>query len=116
MSTNTGANCTGAPSDPLACLDANGDGVIDASYVISSLNNTLSGATDFTMMQFQNIMGTVAFVSQMIGSFFDIATINSLWIAGSYFDSGLYTGKALLNMTFQSFKLVQLALDGTSVY
>jgi hypothetical protein len=61
-------------------------------------------------------MGTVAFVSQMIGSFFDIATINSLWIAEQYFDSGLYTGKSLLNMSFQSFKLVQLALDGTAVY
>lgn len=52
----------------------------------------------------------------MIGSFFDIATINSLWIAEQYFDSGLYTGKSLLNMSFQSFKLVQLALDGTAVY
>jgi hypothetical protein len=45
-------------------------------------------------------MGTVAFVSSMVGSFFDIATINSLWIAEQYFDSGVYTGKSILNMAF----------------
>ena len=67
------------------------------------------------MIQFQNIMGTVAFVTSMVGSFFDIATINSLWLAQSYFDSGLYTGKSILNMSFQSFKLVKLALEGTAI-
>lgn len=81
VSVNTGAECTGAPSDPLACLDKDGDGIIDADYVIGSLENTLTGANDLNMIQFQNIMGTVAFVTSMIGSFFDIATINSLWIA-----------------------------------
>ena len=115
VSVDTGAECTGAPSDPLACLDKDGDGIIDADYVLGSLNNSLTGANDLNMIQFQNIMGTVAFVTSMIGSFFDIATINSLWIAQSYFDSGLYTGKSLLNMSFQSFKLVKLALDGTSI-
>lgn len=100
VSVDTGANCTGAPSDPLACMDKDGDGIIDADYVIQSLNNSLSGATDFEYMQFQNIMGTVAFVTSMIGSFFDIATINSLWIAEQYFDSGLYTAKSILNMSF----------------
>jgi hypothetical protein len=74
----------------------------------------MSGATDFDMVQFQNIMGTIAFVTTMIGSFFDIATINALWISTLYFDSGLYTGKSILNMAFQSFKLVRLALDGTT--
>ena len=87
-------------------MDKDGDGIIDADYVIASLNTSMSGQTDFEYMQFQNIMGTIAFVTSMIGSFFDIATINSLWIAELYFDAGLYTGKSLLNMSFQSFKLV----------
>jgi hypothetical protein len=61
-------------------------------------------------------MGTVAFISSMVGSFFDIATINSLWIAQQYFDSGTYTGKSILNMSFASFKLVALALNGQGSY
>lgn len=52
------------------------------------------------MVQFQNIMGTIAFVTTMIGSFFDVASINALWISQLYFDSGLYTGKSILNMAF----------------
>jgi hypothetical protein len=60
----------------------------------------MSGATDFDMVQFQNIMGTIAFVTTMIGSFFDIATINALWLAMMYFDSGLYTGKSIFNLVF----------------
>jgi hypothetical protein len=60
----------------------------------------MSGATDFDMVQFQNIMGTIAFVTTMIGSFFDIATINALWLAMMYFDAGLYTGKSIFNLVF----------------
>jgi hypothetical protein len=39
-------NCTGAPSDPLACME-NPDGSLNVDYVLQTLNNSMSGATDF---------------------------------------------------------------------
>jgi len=47
---------------------------------------------------------------------FDIASINDLWVAGNYFDSGLYSGKSLLGLMFQSVRLVMFDVEGTPYY
>lgn len=77
---NTGTNCTGAPSDPISCMDADGDGMIDSDYILNTFNTTLSSGS-FDMDQFQQIMGTIVFFTQMLGTIFDLTSINSLWIA-----------------------------------
>ena len=55
---------------------------------------------DGSAAEFQNILGAIAFFAQMLGSVYDISSINALWVAGSYFDSGLCAGKAALGLAF----------------
>ena len=53
-----------------------------------------------------NIVGDFQEVLGLIQVFVDAKTVYSEWLAGDYFESGLYLGKGLLNAGFSIYNIV----------
>lgn len=108
MSVNTGTDCTGDISDNIECLDKDGDGQVDMDYIF----DVFMGSTNQSGFQkFGGIMSSVTVFIDMFETVIDIASIQELFGTGLWFDSGLYTGKGLLNMVFVGIDLVKVVID-----
>jgi len=108
---NTGAECK-----KKECLDLDGDGIVGSDYTYDYEDDMNQDELDGSAEEFQNIVGAIAFFAQMLGSVYDISTINALWVSANYFDSGLCAGKAALGLAFQSIRLVQYSVEGVPYY
>ena len=56
-------------------------------------------------------MSTITVFIDMFETVIDITSIADMWEARLWFDSGLYTGKGLLNMVFVGIDLVKVVID-----
>ena len=116
VSVDTGSDCRYDYTNPYACNDLDGDGTIEGDFVFDNQFEDITYELEGQAGEFQSIVGEVAFFTQVLSTLFDIASINDLWVAGNYFDSGLYSGKSLLGLMFQSVRLVMFDVEGTPYY